>query len=92
MKQKRTILMALMGLEIGGAELEVDLRHFLSRVRKIAWEDRHLTCSVGALPIRSGYTPEELYHDADQLLYAAKEQGRDQFVIGADTATQAVAP
>ena len=78
--------------DVSRAELEVDLRHFLSRVRKIAWEDRHLTCSVGALPIRSGYTPEELYHDADQLLYAAKEQGRDQFVIGADTATQAVAP
>ena len=27
-------------------------------------------------------TPEEYYRDADQLLYLAKEQGRDRFVIG----------
>ena len=67
------------------AELEVDLRHFLERIHKVAWEDRRLTCSVGALPIRGGCTPEELYRDADQLLYAAKERGRDRYVIGAGT-------
>ena len=71
------------------AELEADLRHFLDRVHRVVWDGRHLTCSIGVLPVRAGSTPEELYRDADRLLYAAKERGRDQFVIGtAETAAQ----
>ena len=71
------------------AELEADLRHFLDRVHRVVWDGRHLTCSIGVLPVRAGSTPEELYRDADRLLYAAKERGRDQFVIGtAEAAAQ----
>lgn len=69
---------------ISCAELEVDLRRFMERVRKITWEERHLTCSVGALSIRIGCAPEELYRDADRLLYTAKEQGRDRYVISTE--------
>ena len=68
--------------EVSRVELEVDLRHFLDRVHKVVWNGRHLTCSIGVLPIRAGYAPEELYRDADRLLYTAKERGRDQYVIG----------
>ena len=62
--------------------LEVDLRHFLDRVRKTTWDGRPLTCSAGVLPVRPGCAPEELYRDADRLLYAAKGGGRDRYVIG----------
>ena len=65
------------------AELEVALRHFLDRVHRVTWEQHRLTCSIGALPILRPRPPEELYLEADRLLYAAKERGRDQYVIGA---------
>ena len=72
----------LLPQDVSRVELEVDLRHFLDQIHKITWEDRHLTCSIGVLPVLPGRTPEELYRDSDQLLYVAKEQGRDRYVIG----------
>ena len=78
--------------DLSEAEIEVALRHFLERVHKTAWDSRSLTCSIGALRILAPRPPEELYREADQLLYVAKARGRNQFVIGADTAAQAVAP
>ena len=71
------------------AELEVQLRHFSKRVRKIACGGRQVTCSTGALPITGSGTPEEFYRDADRLLYQAKEQGRDQFIMGSPDADSA---
>ena len=67
------------------AELEVALRHFLERVRRTAWGERRLTCSVGALPVDAPRPPEELYLEADRLLYDAKGLGRDRYVIGQRT-------
>ncbi len=64
------------------AELGAELQHFLDRVHRITWENQHLTCSIGALPVQPLRSPEDLYRDADQLLYVAKERGRDQYVIG----------
>ena len=63
-------------------ELEAALKHFLTRVHHIAWGEQHLTCSIGAAPIRADLSTEELYQEADRLLYEAKEQGRDRYVIG----------
>ena len=71
------------------AELEVQLRHFSKRVRKIACGGRQVTCSTGALPITGSGTPEEFYRDADRLLYQAKEQGRDRFIMGSPDADSA---
>ena len=73
---------ALLCAELPTEELEVALRHFLTRVHRITWGDQQLTCSIGALPIGPELSPEELYQRADRLLYAAKEQGRDRYVIG----------
>ena len=70
--------------DMSRAEMEVALRHFLDHVRRTAWEGRQLTCSVGALRAETPRPPEELYLAADKLLYAAKERGRSQYVIGAD--------
>ena len=70
--------------DITAAELEVLLRHFLDRVRRVTWKGRHLTCSIGALPVEVARRPEELYLDADRLLYIAKAQGRNQYVIGSE--------
>ena len=64
------------------AELEVDLRRFFGRAHKVVWEDRRLTCSAGVLRFQVKRPAEELYVEADKLLYQAKEKGRDQYVIG----------
>ena len=62
--------------------LEVTLRHFMERIHRITFGQRGLTCSIGALPVRPDCAPEQLYLEADRLLYTAKEQGRNQYVIG----------
>ena len=73
---------ALLVWDLGEEELEVCLRHFLERVRRITWEGWKLTCSVGALAVPAPRPAEKLYLDADRLLYAAKEKGRDRYEIG----------
>ena len=73
------MLYAPMGREV----LEVCLYQFLRQVRRIRWgEESRVTCSVGVLPVTGPKAVEELYRQADRLLYQAKEQGRDQYVIG----------
>lgn len=68
---------------ISRQELEVALRHFTEKIHGFTWGDgRPVSCSAGALPLTGPCAPEELYRDADQLLYAAKQNGRDQFLIG----------
>ena len=68
--------------DISKPELEVTLRHFMERIHRITFGQRGLTCSIGALPVRPDCAPEQLYLEADRLLYTAKEQGRNQYVIG----------
>ena len=75
---------ALLVWDLREAELEVALRHLLERSHRTVWEDQHLTCSIGAQAVTDPRPPEELYLAADRLLYAAKEKGRDQYVIGRD--------
>ena len=65
-------------------ELEMALNHFLAAIHRISWGEQCLTCSIGGLPIRSASSPEELYRAADALLYRAKEQGRNRYVLGED--------
>ena len=77
---------ALLVWDLGEAELEVLLRHFLERVHRTAWDGQRLTCSIGALALSEPRPAEELYLSADRLLYTAKEKGRDQYVIGRDAA------
>ena len=73
---------ALLCENVPADELEASLKLFQARVHRINWREQHLTCSIGAYPIRPGLSPEELYQETDRLLYAAKEQGRDRYVIG----------
>ena len=63
-------------------ELEADLRRFQERMHRMAWEGRHMSCSIGVQPITEPMKIEELYRKADRLLYAAKEQGRGRYVFG----------
>ena len=63
------------------SELDFLLRLCLERVRHIAWGERRLCCSIGALQIPAFQTPEELYLEADRLLYEAKGKGRNQYVV-----------
>ncbi len=41
-----------------------------------------VTASCGLSEFREGDTPEQLFERADKALYLAKEQGRNQCVIG----------
>ena len=63
-------------------ELEVLLAHFFQRVHKLRWDGQHATCSVGVQPFLAPEPAQTLYQRADQLLYQAKELGRDRYVIG----------
>ena len=74
----------LLCTELTAPELEAALDHFLEAVHRISWGEQRLTCSIGGLPIRSASSPEELYRAADALLYRAKEQGRNRYVLGED--------
>ena len=58
-----------------------ELRRLQEGLRHIETEGG-LSCSIGALPVAEEQSAEELYQSADRLLYQAKEQGRDQYVIG----------
>lgn len=66
-------------------ELERTLQRFQERLHKIKWGDRQMSCSIGALPITAPRAADELYREADELLYRAKQLGRDQYVIGIPT-------
>ena len=63
-------------------ELAWGLQHFLDRVHQIQLGDHQVSCSIGVLPIVPGRTVEELYREADHLMYLAKQQGKDRYVIG----------
>lgn len=62
--------------------LEEKLQTFQERIRALQWEGIPLTCSIGAWPLFPGQRPDDIYQKADQMLYQAKEQGRDRYVIG----------
>ncbi len=62
-------------------ELEAKLSAFLLAVRGIPLPDGTVSCSVGVCPVHSPAPIEVLYEQADQMLYRAKESGRDQFVM-----------
>ena len=64
------------------ASIEARLNNLKREVGKIALEEGHVTCSVGVIPVEPGYSLEELYLNADRLLYEAKKKGKDRFVFG----------
>ena len=63
-------------------ELERTLQRFLDRLDGLKLGDYQMSCSIGAQPILASRTVEELYRDADSLLYLAKKRGRGRYVIG----------
>ena len=64
-------------------QLERGLRHFLEKSGHIALADGAcISCSAGAQPIAAGQAAQELYEQADRLLYLAKGLGRARYVVG----------
>ena len=73
---------ALLYSPMAREELEVSLHRFYEAIHKHGWPDgRRLSCSMGVLRVEDLRPVEELYRSADQLLYQAKAQGRDQYVL-----------
>lgn len=74
---------ALLYLAAAQTQLEADLQLFLDRIQKMKFQNSSLSCSIGAVHVQAGKTVEELYREADRLLYLAKKQGRNRYVVGA---------
>lgn len=72
----------LLCVPVSHEELEETLLRFRDRVHRIQWEERRMSCSIGAQPITADKTAAELYREADRLLYLAKKTGKDRYVIG----------
>lgn len=61
--------------------LEADLRLFQEQVRTIRAGEDTISCSAGVVAVRGDKTVEALYQEADRMLYRAKQQGRDCYVL-----------
>lgn len=51
------------------------------RVLKAVSGNLNVACSIGVVSIKEEDSIDRLYHNADQLLYAAKKNGKNQFVF-----------
>ena len=71
----------LVCMDISVSDLKTKLDRLLDNIHKITFKDRRLTCSIGAIQVKQLRMPEDLYNDADRILYMAKERGRDRYVI-----------
>lgn len=67
-------------------KLENILQLFMERVHEVGVGEHRMSCSMGVHSVTDFKTPDELYQEADRLLYKAKKQGRDQYVISASQA------
>ncbi len=63
--------------------LEATLSLFLERVHAIGTGEERISCSIGAVSIQADKTAEVLYQEADRMMYRAKRQGRDRYVLDA---------
>ena len=63
-------------------QLEGQLDSLMNRFHEIDCGDWRVSGSIGVAPAGECTSAEELYQQADQILYQAKERGRDQYVIG----------
>lgn len=63
--------------------LEGKLQLFLDQVRAIGRGDHRVSCSVGIVTVQGDESVDCLYQKADRMLYRAKQQGRDQYVLDA---------
>lgn len=66
---------------VNRAELEERMRQLIDCIERIRIGETSLSCSIGAKPIRSLGPLDELYREADELLYQAKNGGKGQYVI-----------
>ena len=51
-------------------------------VSQIQTSEKNVTCSIGVIPIENALTIDDLYRNADRLLYEAKKNGKNQIAFG----------
>lgn len=68
-------------MPVSRQSLEEKLSLLLNRMREAGKDGSAMSCSIGVTPIAELKTVEELYKEADHLLYTAKQQGRGQYRI-----------
>ncbi len=80
----------LLGTPMPREDLERYLNHFFERLRKITWGDQQISCSIGVQPVTALKNVDDLYRGADSLLYMAKKQGKNRYVVGPVEAVDSV--
>ena len=71
----------LLDMSVSRERLEAIFSLFLKRIHTIEIEDSQISCSIGAVPLHADKPVDALYREADRMLYSAKRQGRDRFVL-----------
>lgn len=73
---------ALLSKPMTKEEIESLLNKLKENINSIRVGEKNITCSIGVIPVEEGLTIDELYRNADRLLYEAKKKGKNQFVFG----------
>ena len=66
---------------VGEREIKLLLEQMKEEISGIDLGNESVTASFGVVPVKNGSVLDVLYHKADKLLYEAKKQGKDQYVM-----------
>ena len=64
------------------SDMNQALEQMKARLKESTYQDLMVTCSIGVIPVEQDVTLDELYRDADRLLYEAKKNGKGQVAFG----------
>ena len=73
---------ALIRVPLTRDQVKTYMNRLRTGIETIQIEEQSVTCSIGVIPLEAGMNIDELYRNADHLLYEAKKKGKNQFVLG----------
>lgn len=73
---------ALISEPLSRKDIEGLLDNMKKKISEKAAGKETVTCSIGVIPVEKQYNIDELYRNADRLLYEAKKHGKNQTAFG----------